>query len=145
MLIPTIVACVVALACWWMFARTTKQLRLELENEIEKLYIALRSVERKYAETSSERDEHSANISDIQIVGAKSVKQCFVLARQSPPQAEISAETQEAIKATLSAFLGQNIRIRSVKLLQKHDPALAWITQGRIAVQLSHNQRAARG
>jgi hypothetical protein len=145
MLIPMMVACVVALACWWMLARTAKQLRRELHIEIEKLSIALRSLEQKYGEPSSEGDGHLANISDIQIVGAKSVEPGVVLVGQSPQQAEISLEAQEAIKATLSAFLGQRIRIRSIKLLQKHDPALAWITQGRIAVQLSHNQRAARG
>jgi len=128
-----------------MIARTAKQLRLELQNEIEKLSTSLRSVEQKYGAPSLEGDGHLANLSGIQIVGTQSVKRLAPLPSPTTLDGEISPETQEAIRATLSGFLGQNIRIRSVKVLQKHDPALAWITQGRIAVQVSHNQRAARG
>jgi len=58
---------------------------------------------------------------------------------------EISPEIQAVIEATLAACLGHKVQIRSVRLLEEPEAAMAWARQGRIAIQSSHNPRAARG
>jgi hypothetical protein len=55
---------------------------------------------------------------------------------------EVPAEIQTVIGATLTAFLGNKVRIRSVHLVDTPDETSAWATQGRVAVHESHNQRA---
>lgn len=58
---------------------------------------------------------------------------------------EISPEIRAVIEATLAACLGHKIQIRSVRLLEAPEAAMAWARQGRMAIQSSHNPRAARG
>jgi len=53
-------------------------------------------------------------------------------------------EMHSLIEATVSAHLGQRVRIRSVKLVEQPDEAASWATQGRIAIHSSHTGRPAR-
>lgn len=144
MLIHFIADCVVLLGFWWMLLRTSKQLRTELRTEIDLLSNKLRALQERSSEQSLAKP-NGARVSDIQIIPIKSAQQFRVLSSSNHEPPQISRETEEAIKATLSAFLGQKIRIRSVKLVESHSPEANWVTQGRIAIQASHNQFVARG
>lgn len=143
MLISIVINCILALACWWMLTLTAKQLRSELRKEIEKLSSTLHSLEQK--QPSSMGNGHSMDTPDLQILRPRPLEKLVAMSQAGEPSDDISPETQEAIQATLSALLCRNIRIRSIKVLQEPDRAMSWVTQGRIAVQLSHNQRVARG
>ena len=49
-------------------------------------------------------------------------------------------EMLAVIAATVTAFLGTNLRIRSARLLQSPDAAVSrWTQQGRASVLASHN------
>jgi hypothetical protein len=52
---------------------------------------------------------------------------------------EITSRTVSIIAAAVTEFLGKNVRIRSVKMLQEPDAVSRWVRQGRAMVQGSHN------
>ncbi len=139
MLTYVIAGCTVVLGCWCIVARMTRHLRTELHTEINRLSSTLRALEEKPRQQTA-GDGDPANIASIRIVAEKSARGQRTLPGIRQDAAQISAETQDAIRATLSAFLGRKIQIRSVKPLESHDAAMTWITQGRIAIQASHNQ-----
>lgn len=139
MLAYLIAGCFVLLGCWWMLARISGQLRGEFQTEIEHLWNTIRRLENK-SNPQTSGDGDLSKIANIRIITAKSKEQLRGLPGLNHEPSQISPETEEAIKATLSAFLGQKIQIRSVKLLESHDLAIPWVTQGRIAIQASHNQ-----
>lgn len=64
-------------------------------------------------------------------------------------QENASSRAREALKpeilavitASTTAFLGKKVRIRSAKLIPAHETVNAWIQQGRMIVQTSHNLR----
>jgi hypothetical protein len=144
MLLHFIADCIVLLGFWWMLLRTSKQLRTELRTEIDLLSNKLRAL----PEQASEHSPANGNVprtADIQIIPAKSAQQFRVSSSSNHEPPQISRETEEAIKATLSAFLGQTIRIRSVKLVENRPTEANWVTQGRMAIQASHSQIVARG
>jgi hypothetical protein len=86
----------------------------------------------------------ASRVSKIELVAAKppALAGSSLVAAHDPE--EIPPEAEAAIKATLTAFLGQKVQIRSVKLLADPNAAATWVTQGRAAVHASHNQRAGR-
>ena len=51
----------------------------------------------------------------------------------------ITPETLAVIAATVTAFLGKKVRIRSAKPLHTPYPVERWARQGRLMVQTSHN------
>jgi hypothetical protein len=53
----------------------------------------------------------------------------------------IPPETEAALQALLSSIEGYKVKLRSVTLIEDPDPNSAWATEGRVAVQMSHNQR----
>lgn len=138
-----IAGCFVLLGCWWIVARMALQLRSELQTEISRVSSTLREIEERALEERPQREiSGNGDLTDsgsIRIAGKVNGKHRTV-PHAHHEDGQISAETQEAIGATLSAFLGRKIQIRSVKPLESHDAALTWITQGRIAIQASHNQ-----
>ena len=52
---------------------------------------------------------------------------------------EVTPKTVSIIAAAVTEFLGKNVRIRSVKMLQEPDAVSRWVRQGRAMVQGSHN------
>ncbi len=52
---------------------------------------------------------------------------------------EVTPRTVSIIAAAVTEFLGQKVRIRSVKMLQEPDAVSRWVRQGRAMVQGSHN------
>ena len=53
---------------------------------------------------------------------------------------EIAPETLAKISESITALLGNKVRIRSVKILQSPDAIVnTWAQQGRVVVQASHN------
>ena len=53
----------------------------------------------------------------------------------------VAPETEAVIRVLLSSIAGHEIKLRSVKLIEDSDPTNSWATEGRVAVQMSHNQR----
>jgi hypothetical protein len=136
-----IAGCALLLAFWWMLMRTSKQLRTELRTELDRLSDTIRKLEEKSSRQTSGNGDLT-KIANISIIPEKSIAQSLPGSNHQP--AQISPETKAAIQATLCAFLGQKIRIRSVKLLQDDTPVATWVTQGRIAIQTSHSQPVSR-
>jgi hypothetical protein len=120
-------------------------MRSEFQEEIDAFSATVRALERTTEHAAAAATVPPADIPKVEIVAAKSVKPIGVLPPPDQESTAIPPETQVAIKAALSAFLGHEVRIRSVKLLETPEGATAWATQGRIAVQTSHNRRANRG
>jgi hypothetical protein len=54
---------------------------------------------------------------------------------------QVPPETEAAIQALLTSIAGHEVKLRSVRLIEGSAPANSWATQGRVAVQMSHNQR----
>jgi len=146
MLTIVIVGCVVVLACWCMLRRKSRHMRSEFQRELGTLSAAIRTLEQDAAgHATAASTTPPADIPMIEIVGAKPTEAIAALPSTDESTA-IPLQTQVVIKAALSAFLGHEIRIRSVELVETPpDVATAWATQGRIAVQTSHNQRTNRG
>jgi hypothetical protein len=145
MLTIVIAGCVVVLAYWCMLWRKSRHMRSEFQRELGTLSAAVRTLEQDAAERATAASTSPpADIPMIEIVDAKPTEAIAALPSTDESRA-IPPETQIAIKAALSAFLGHEIRIRSVELVETPDVATAWATQGRIAVQTSHNQRTNRG
>jgi hypothetical protein len=120
-------------------------MRGEFQKEIDALSATVRALERTTEHAAAAATVPPADIPKIEIVAAKPAEPIAVLPPSDPASTAIPPEIQVAIKAALSASLGHEVRIRSVKLLETPDGASAWSTQGRIAVQTSHNRRADRG
>jgi hypothetical protein len=57
---------------------------------------------------------------------------------------EIPAEILAVIAAAATAFLGRNLRLRSVELYSPQESVSRWSKQGRAFVQASHNLRPKR-
>lgn len=144
MLTVVIAGCVVGLACWCMLMRKSRQIRSEFQRQLGTLSAAVRTLEQDAADRATPVDTSPPDIPIIEIVAAKPTEPIVGRPLTDQESAGIAPETQVVIKAALSAFLGHEIRIRSVKLLETPDVAAAWATQGRIAVQASHNQRTNR-
>jgi hypothetical protein len=145
MLTIVIAGCVVVLACWCMLRRKLRHMRSEFQRELGTLSAAIRTLEQDAAgHATAAATSPPADIPMIEIVDAKPTEAIAALPSTDESTA-IPLQTQVAIKAALSAFLGHEIRIRSVELVETPDVATAWATQGRIAVQTSHNQRTNRG
>jgi hypothetical protein len=120
-------------------------MRSEFQRELGTLSAAVRTLEQDAAErATAAATSPPADIPKIEIVDAKPTEAIAALPFTDKSTA-ILLETQVAIKAALGALLGHEIRIRSVELVETRDVATAWATQGRIAVQTSHNQRTNRG
>jgi hypothetical protein len=54
---------------------------------------------------------------------------------------EVPPETEAVVQALLTSIAGHEVKLRSVRLIEDSGPANSWATQGRVAVQMSHNQR----
>jgi hypothetical protein len=119
-------------------------MRSEFQRELGTLSAAVRTLERDAAGCATAAATSApADIPKVEIIDAKPT--AIAALPSTDESTAIPLETQVAIKAALSAFLGHEIRIRSVQLVETPDVATAWATQGRIAVQTSHNQRTNRG
>jgi hypothetical protein len=138
MLAYLIAGCFVPLGSWWVLARLSRRLRGEFQTEIGRLSKTIRALENKLSSQNSGNGNPS-QAANIRIIAAKS-KEHLRGSLGSDHAVSISSKTEEAITATLSAFLGQKVQIRSIKLLENHDLSVPWVTQGRIAIQASHNQ-----
>jgi hypothetical protein len=134
----------VLLACWWMLTRTSKRLRNEFQTEIDQLSNGICELKGKLSEPTAGNGDLT-KVATVQVIAPKSTESLKSLPEEKNRMMQISPESLDAIKATLAAFLGQKVRIRSVKLLGTPDPALTWVTQGRIAIQTSHDQYVGRG
>ena len=51
----------------------------------------------------------------------------------------VPPETLAVIVASVTAFLGKKVRVRSVRRIQTPYPANPWAKQGRVTIQGSHN------
>jgi hypothetical protein len=146
MLTVVIAGSLVVLACWFMLRRKSRQMRSEFQRQLGTLSAAVRTLEQDAAQRATAADNSPpADIPKIKIVAAKPAVPIVLRLPTDQESTAIAPETQVVIKAALSAFLGHEVQIRSVKLLETPDVAAAWTTQGRIAVQTSHNQRTNRG
>jgi hypothetical protein len=146
MLTVVIAGCVGALGCWCMLAWASRQMRREFQRELGTLSAAVRTLQQDAAERTAATDTSApVDIPKIEIVAAKLTEPLAALPPTDQESTAIPLGTQVVIKAALCAFLGHKVRIHSVKLLETPDVATAWATEGRIAVQTSHNQRANRG
>lgn len=139
-----ITACIVLLGSWWIVARMALQLRSEFQAEINLLESRLRALEEGMLEQKAQPqctgDDGLADHRSIRIITGKSNGEHRELSGAIHEDGQISAETQEAIRATVSALLGREIQLKSVKPVEGHETGMTWITQGRIAIQTSHNQ-----
>jgi methylmalonyl-CoA carboxyltransferase 12S subunit len=62
---------------------------------------------------------------------------------QEEKQEEVAPEILVLIAASVTAFLGKKVRIRSAKMLQSpYEIVNPWSQQGRVFVQASHNLRS---
>ena len=119
MLTVVIAGCVVVLECWCMLAWVSRQMRSEFQRQFATLTAAVRTIEQDAAGRAA------------------------ALPAAVPESTSIAPETQAVIKTTLSALLGHQVRIRSVKLLEA-GAAATWATQGRVAIQTSHHPHVNR-
>lgn len=53
----------------------------------------------------------------------------------------VPPETEAVIQVLLSSIEGHKVKLQSVRLIEDSDPTNSWATEGRVAVQMSHNQR----
>ncbi len=53
--------------------------------------------------------------------------------------APITSETLAMIAASVTAFLGKRVRVRSARMIQTPYAANPWAKQGRVIIQGSHN------
>jgi hypothetical protein len=128
-----------------MLKRVFRQMRSEFQREIDTLSAAVRTLERTPVEhAAAVATAPPADIPKIEVLAAKPTESLPMLPQVAQKCPEIPPETEAVIKATLSAILGRQVRIRFVRPLEKPDAATTWATQGRIAIQSSHNQRASR-
>jgi hypothetical protein len=57
----------------------------------------------------------------------------------APSHEEVTPETLAVITASVTAFLGKKVRIRSARMLRTPYDANPWARQGRVMIQTSHN------
>jgi len=118
-------------------------MRNDFQKQIDALWAAVRKLEQATAALAARAaTAPSADVSRIEMAAAAAEDPVPPLPSSAQESTEISPETRAVIAATLSAFLGHPVRIRSVKMLEKPDEATTWVTYGRIAIQSSHNPRA---
>ena len=134
------------LACWCMLTWASRQMRSEFQKQIDTISAAGRVLEGTPTEEAAVAAvPTTSGIAKIELVTARPTAPSPAISPSAPgDSSEIPPEAEAAIKATLTAFLGHKVRIRSVKLLADPDAATTWATQGRVAVQTSHNQRSSR-
>ena len=53
----------------------------------------------------------------------------------------VPPEIEAVIRVLMSSIAGHKIKLRSVRLIEDSEPTNSWATEGRVAVQMSHNQR----
>jgi hypothetical protein len=83
-----------------------------------------------------QRATRSSILKNMKIEGPKFIAQ--------PDAGETSAvppETQAVIQVLLSSIAGHKVKLQSVRLIEDSEPTNSWATEGRVAVQMSHNQR----
>lgn len=114
----------------------------DFQQQIDALWGAVRKLEQSAAERALAAGAPE-EIPRIEIVVPKDAS--LELPAVAPESAEVPPQVEAAIKATLSAVLGKEVRIRSVTLLEKPDAPSTWAKKGRVALQSSHNQRTTRG
>ncbi len=142
MLTVAIAGCVVLLACWSMLIWVSGRIRSEFHREIDALSAAVRALEQNATEglvataPASPTYRHGAGIA-----AARPMQTLAVQAPAIQEFTEIPAETQVAVKEALFTSLGHRVRVRSMRLVENPDGPTNWATQGRVAVQTSHNQR----
>ncbi len=120
-------------------------MRNDFQRQIDALWAAVRKLEQATTALAAKAaTAPSADVLKIEMAAAGAEDPVPLLPRAAQESTQIPPETRAVIAATLSAFLGHQVRIRSVKLLEKPDAATTWAIHGRIAIQSSHNQRAVR-
>jgi hypothetical protein len=131
-----IVVLVVAgwLAVWLdsrrVLKRTSADLRLEFQRQIEELSAKVTAVERT-------ADRQTAVAASAALAPGTTRPPAETTAQVSE---EITPEALATIAETITALLGRKVRIRSVKILQTHNAiANPWAQQGRVVVQASHD------
>jgi type II secretory pathway pseudopilin PulG len=111
--------------------QTLKDLRLELQQQIDALSAKVGAVERPWVQ------------SDGSVLTRAGTDEVEPGAFQMPE--EITAETLAKIADTVAALLGRRVRIRSVRIVEQEDAIVnPWAQQGRVVIHASHNfaQRA---
>jgi hypothetical protein len=137
MFIAAMAAFLIGLAWLCLLTWSWRSWHSQFSKQMQSLAEDIRKLEKDMTERMETKTSVSlAEVRQLQAVPAKSVH---------PDSTEIKPETEAAIMATLSALLGHQVRIRSVKVVDTPNAHRNWVTQGRIAVQSSHNQRPGRG
>lgn len=146
MLTVVIAGCIVVLACGTILMWASSKMRSEIRAQLGSLSADVRTLQRDAADRITPVDTTRAQeIPKIEIAAAKADHTISVLLPTSQRSTAVSPETHVMIKGVLSTLLGHEVRIRSVELLDTPDAAMSWATQGRVAIQASHNQRTNRG
>ena len=137
---------VVALACLGVLAWAFRQMRREFQSRLSSLSAAVQTLEENAVErANSAKLTSRVDKAQTKIWDANVARPVAVPPPAVQESAGIPVETQAAIAATISSFLGHKVRIRSVRQLETPDAVTIWTTQGRVAIHESHNERASRG
>jgi len=121
-------------------------MRKDVQQQIDSLWAAVRKLEQAaQAQPVQGQDAPSPALPHAEIPALQSADPVPALSDAAQQSTEIPAETMAVIAASISALLGRQVRIRSVKLLEQPQAAASWATQGRIAIHSSHNTRRLGG
>jgi hypothetical protein len=119
--------------------RTVAERQLATERQLRALAVTLKALEARVAGLSQipELQAAAAPVIDME-AAAPGAKQA-----DHPENEEVTPEILAVIAAAANAFLGQEVRILSARMLETpHEVVSPWSQQGRVFVQASHNLRA---
>lgn len=133
--------------------RMNTELRREFQGRVDSLTEAVRALEQariatagtnlKSAPETTSRSVPAAPMAPAKpttVAFEKAPAKAIVAATDSASlREELAPETLAVIAASITAFLGKKVRIRSVRTLQTQYEANAWARRGRVLVQGSHN------
>jgi hypothetical protein len=126
-----------------MVKRTSAELRLEFQRQIELLSTRVQALERTGDARYATAPVSALGVSgEMESSAGKAGSLSAAQAHPTPIQApeEITPETLAKIAETITALLGRKVHIRSVKILPTPNAiANPWAQHGRAVVQASHN------
>jgi hypothetical protein len=110
-----------------------------MEGQLSALVGALKALEARVAEVSVIPELHPAAARGAEKQAAPGAAKREAVQRQDE---EVTPETLVMIAASVTAFLGKKVRIRSAKMLRPaHSGVSPWSQQGRVLVHGSHHPR----
>ena len=132
---------VIYLALRRTMRRAVSEHQKATDSQLAAMAETIKSLEARLKEINSPGTmrELAGSTLDIQASAPAAEGTAFQESREIPP------ETLAVITASVTAYLGSNVRVRSVSLMPPPlSAASAWSQQGRVFVQASHNIRTRR-